>query len=54
MRGARTTAEQDMQLTNAEADQTIMDLLDIVKDLDGRLDKAIKRLEEHEINTDDL
>lgn len=54
MAGKRTTGSQDMTMADAESNSTISDLLDIIKELDERLDKAIKLLEQHEINTDDI
>jgi DNA polymerase I-like protein with 3'-5' exonuclease and polymerase domains len=57
MRGLRTTSAEDIILTNCEQlpeSKDIEDLLELFKTFDKRLDKAIKRLEEHGINTDDI
>lgn len=54
MRGKRTTSHQDQVLTDAENSQTIAALLEIVADLDDRLDRAIDRLDRNEIAADDI
>jgi len=55
MAGKHTTGLQDQTIANAESGtETICDLLDIIKDLDERLDKAVRRLEENGIEAGDI
>jgi len=54
MAGKQTSGSQDRTIANAESDRTICDLLDIIEDLDERLDKAISRLEENGITASDI
>ena len=54
MRGIRTSNIQDDIMTQAEDNTIISDLLDVIRDLDDQLDDALKQIEAHDQDTEDI